>query len=221
MPEVLKIDSEKPEPDLIDRAVRILKTGGIIAFPTETFYGLAADAANPEAVERIFRIKGRHFNNPIALIIGREEHLYDLAEDVPDTGRRMIRIFWPGPLTLLFKASPRIIPKLTAHTGKIGIRISSHPVAACLADLLGGPITATSANLSGKPENRSPHEVVQCLGDLVDLVIDGGLSPGGKGSTILDVTGHPPVAVREGAISMDLIQEKLLSIAADARHLKS
>jgi L-threonylcarbamoyladenylate synthase len=198
-----------------------LKTGGVIAFPTETFYGLAADATNEDAVEKIFHLKGRDFSNPVALIIGNDRQLQGLVEEIPDSSRILMQTFWPGPLTLVFKASPQIIPKLTAHTGKIGIRISSHPVAACLAHRLDGPITATSANFSGTPEILSPQEVVQCLGDRIDLVIDGGLSPGGKGSTILDVTLDPPVTLREGAIPTQRIREKLLFTAAAVRRLQS
>ena len=221
MPEVLKINPENPEINLIARAIHILKTGGVIAFPTETFYGLAADATNEDAVEKIFHLKGRDFSNPVALIIGNDRQLHGLVEEIPDSSRILMQTFWPGPLTLVFKASPQIIPKLTAHTGKIGIRISSHPVAACLAHRLDRPITATSANFSGTPEILSPQEVVRCLGDRVDLVIDGGLSPGGKGSTILDVTLDPPVTLREGAIPTQRIREKLLFTAAAVRRLQS
>ena len=221
MPEVLKINPENPEIHLIARAIHILKTGGVIAFPTETFYGLAADATNEDAVEKIFHLKGRDFSNPVALIIGNDRQLQGLVEEIPDISRILMQTFWPGPLTLVFKASPQIIPKLTAHTGKIGIRISSHPVATCLANQLDGPITATSANFSGTPETLSPQEVVRCLGDRVNLVIDGGLSPGGKGSTILDVTLDPPVTLREGAIPTQRIREKLLFTAAAVRRLQS
>jgi L-threonylcarbamoyladenylate synthase len=221
MPEVLKINPENPEINLIARAIHILKTGGVIAFPTETFYGLAADATNEDAVEKIFHLKGRDFSNPVALIIGNDRQLQGLVEEIPDSSRILMQTFWPGPLTLVFKASPQIIPKLTAHTGKIGIRISSHPVAACLALRLDGPITATSANFSGTPEILSPQKVVRCLGDRIDLVIDGGLSPGGKGSTILDVTLDPPVILREGAIPTQRIREKLLFTAAAVQRLQS
>lgn len=221
MPEVLKINPENPEINLIARAIHILKTGGVIAFPTETFYGLAADATNEDAVDEIFHLKGRDFSNPVALIIGNDRQLQGLVEEIPDSSRILMQTFWPGPLTLVFKASPQIIPKLTAHTGKIGIRISSHPVAACLAHRLDRPITATSANFSGTPEILSPQEVIRCLGDRVDLVIDGGLSPGGKGSTILDVTLDPPVTLREGAIPTQRIREKLLFTAAAVRRLQS
>ena len=209
MPEVLEIDPRRPEAHLIARAAAILKAGGVLAFPTETFYGLAADAANERAVEKIFRIKGRDFGNPIALIAGSESHLQGLVAEIPDAARILMRAFWPGPLTLVFKASSRVIPKLTAGTGRIGIRISSHPIAASLTEALGGPITATSANRSGAAENVSAHEVLQLLGEDPDAVIDGGPAPGGRGSTFLDVTADPPVVLREGAVPKERIFEAL------------
>ncbi len=209
MPEVLEIDPQGPEPHLIARAAAILKAGGVLAFPTETFYGLAADAANEEAVEKIFRIKGRDFGNPIALIAAGDRHLPGLVAEIPETARILMRAFWPGPLTLVFKASSNVIPKLTAGTGRIGIRISSHPIAAGLAEALGGPITATSANRSGAVENVSAQEVLQWLGEDLEAVIDGGPAPGGMGSTFLDVTADPPVLLREGAVPKERIFEAL------------
>ena len=209
MPEVLEIDPQGPEPHLIARAAAILKAGGVLAFPTETFYGLAADAANEEAIEKIFRIKGRDFGNPIALIAAGDRHLPGLVVEIPNAARILMRAFWPGPLTLVFKASSNVIPKLTAGTGRIGIRISSHPIAAGLAEALDGPITATSANRSGAAENVSAHEVLQLLGEDLDAVIDGGPAPGGMGSTFLDVTADPPVVLREGAIPKERIFEAL------------
>ena len=209
MPEVLEIDPRGPEPHLIARAAAILKAGGVIAFPTETFYGLAADAANEKAIEKIFQIKGRGFGNPIALIAGSESHLPGLVEEIPDTARILMRAFWPGPLTLVFKASSRVIPRLTAGTGRIGIRVSSHSIAASLAEAIDGPITATSANRSGAAENVSAHEVLQLLGEDPDAVIDGGPAPGGRGSTFLDVTADPPVVLREGAVPKERIFEAL------------
>ncbi len=151
--------------------------------PDGTFYGLAVDAMNDDAIGKIFRIKGRAFTNPIALIAGDEDGIGALVAEIPVAAHRLMRAFWPGPLTLLFAASDRIRPCLTAGIGKIGIRISSHPIAAGLAMLLGKPITATSANLSGAPECSTAAEVLDSLGVRVDLVIDGGATPGGKGST--------------------------------------
>ena len=211
MPQVLEINPLKPQDALIRRAVVVLRAGGVVAFPTETFYGLAVDAMNDGAIERIFAIKGRAFSNPIALIAGDKSGIGALVAEIPVAAQRLMQAFWPGPLTLLFSASPRISPRLTAGTGKIGIRISSHPIAAGLAMRLGGPITATSANLSGAPECSNAAEVLANLGDRVDLVIDGGATPGGKGSTLLDITADPPVCLREGAITRLNIQETLKS----------
>ena len=206
MPQILKINPQQPEDELIHRAVRFLQTGGVVAFPTETFYGLAVDATNSDAIERIFRIKGRTFRNPIALITGSKNDISGLVTEIPDVAQKLMQTFWPGPLTLLFTASPQIRPRLTAGTGRIGIRVSSHPIADCLANRLGGPITATSANLSGAAECTTAAEVLAILGDQVDLVIDGGPVPGGKGSTFLDITMDPPACTREGAIPFPFIQ---------------
>lgn len=161
---------------------------------------------NDDAIGKIFRIKGRAFTNPIALIAGDEDGIGALVAEIPVAAHRLMRAFWPGPLTLLFEASPQINPRLTAGTGKIGIRVSSHPIADCLANGLGGPITATSANLSGATECRTAAEILASLGDLVDLVVDGGPTPGGKGSTVLDITVDPPACLRNGAIDFSLIK---------------
>jgi L-threonylcarbamoyladenylate synthase len=194
MPQILKINPQQPEDGPIRQAVLILQAGGVVAFPTETFYGLAVDATNGNAIERIFQIKGRAFSSAIALIAGSKNEISGLVTDIPTIAHRLMQTFWPGPLTLLFRASQQISPRLTAGTGKIGIRVSSHPIADSLANRLGGPITATSANLSGAPE---------CL------TADGGPAPGGKGSTFLDITVDPPACLREGIIPLFLIRELL------------
>jgi L-threonylcarbamoyladenylate synthase len=209
MPQILKINSQQPEDALIRKAALTLQAGGVVAFPTETFYGLAVDATNGDAIERIFQLKGRAFSSPIALIAGSKNGISGLVTDIPATAQRLMQALWPGPLTLLFHASPRISPRLTAGTGRIGIRVSSHPIADSLANRLGGPITATSANLSGAPECLTAGEVLAILGDRIDLIIDGGPAPGGKGSTFLDITVDPPACLREGAISFSLVQYSL------------
>ena len=205
----LKIDPEKPNAENLAEAARILREGGVIAFPTETFYGLGADARNKAAVEKIFRIKGRDFKNPLPLIVADDRDVLPLVEEIPEAAQILMNTFWPGPLTLVFRASSSILPRLTADTGKIGIRVSSHPIAKLLAEGLGGPLTATSANLSGGPECSSADAVIRVLCDLPDAVIDGGETPGGKGSTVLDVTVFPPHILREGAIPGDLILKAL------------
>jgi len=206
---LLKIDPEKPEEEKLAEAVRIMFEEGVVAFPTETFYGLGADARNEEAVEKIFKIKGRDFRNPIALIVADDREVDPLVEEIPATAKILMQRFWPGPLTLIFRAAPSVSLRLTGGTGKIGIRVSSHPVARFLAAALAGPLTATSANLSGRPECSAADAVIRTLGDLPDAVIDSGPTPGGAGSTILDVTVSPPRILREGAIPGGLIRDAL------------
>ena len=205
----LKIDPGKPDEEKLAEAVRVLREGGVVAFPTETFYGLGADARNEAAVEKIFRIKGRNFRNPLSVIVANDREVIPLVEEIPATATILMQTFWPGPLTLIFRAAPSVSSRLTGGTGKIGIRVSSHPIARFLAAGLAGPLTATSANLSGGPECSSADAVIRALGELPDAVIDGGETPGGPGSTILDVTGFPPRILREGAIPRSLILNAL------------
>lgn len=206
---LLKIDPRNPDAEKLAEAVRVLCEGGVVAFPTETFYGLGADARNETAVEKIFRIKGRNFRNPLSVIVANDRDVIPLVEEIPAAAKILMQTFWPGPLTLVFRASSSVLPRLTANTGKIGIRVSSHPLARLLAGGLGGPLTATSANLSGGPECSSADAVIRALGELSGSVIDGGETPGGAGSTILDVTIFPPRILREGAISGDFILNAL------------
>lgn len=205
MPVILKVDPEKPEQSIISAAVQIFREGGIIAYPTETFYGLGADGLNDQAVEKIFSIKGRDRKIPISVIIGEMNDLKCLVRDIPECASRLIDAFWPGALTLIFRASENIPPFLSSGSGKIGIRISSNPVAIALAKALCHPITSTSANISGAKECTSAGEVLTRIGEKIDAVIDGGHTPGGLGSTIVDITDQPPVILREGAIPCSLI----------------
>ncbi len=209
MPVIIKIDAEHPEPDRIDEAVSLLKSGGVIAFPTETLYGLGADARDEAAIDKIFGIKGRDFKNPILVVIGDGRHLEAFAEIIPEEAQKLMDRFWPGPLTIVFRAARSVSPKLTAGGGKIGIRLTSHPIAMAISRRLGGPVTATSANLSGSPECSSAAEVLSQLEGKLDGVVDGGQTPGGKGSTIVDATVSPIKILREGVIAAALIQDTL------------
>jgi L-threonylcarbamoyladenylate synthase len=194
--QILKADS----PGIV-KAARVILQGGLVAFPTETFYGLAGEAGNEAALEKIFRVKGREEGKPLLLLAADKSWLPGLVQEVPPLAERLIDGFWPGPLTLVFKASPQISPLLTANTGKIGIRVSSHPVAQALVQAVGRPITGTSANLSGQPSTASALEVFQSLGDNLEAILDGGRTAGGLGSTILDLSGPSPQIIREGAIT--------------------
>jgi len=206
MPEILKVSDKNSEEIILTRAAEILAGGGVIAYPTETFYGLGADATNEKAIEKIFAVKGRNFKNPVSLIIGQTDDIYPLVQDVPETAKKLMAAFWPGALTIVFLAANNVSPLLTAGSGKIGLRVSSHPGAQGIVQKLKRPLTATSANLTGAPECTRASEVAEQLGDKIDAIIDLGNTPGTKGSTIIDVTCTPPVILREGAISRKTIE---------------
>lgn len=176
------------------RAVSFLKGGKIVAFPTETFYGLAVDPFNEQALEALFRLKGRESGKPFPVLIQNEGQLPELAGSIPDTYRSLMKAFWPGPLTLVFPAKTGLSSLLTGKNGGVGVRISPHPVAGKLGQFWGRPITATSANLSGMPAARTADEVRQFFGDGVACILDGGPTPGGKSSTV--------VALHEGKLRL-------------------
>ena len=207
MPEILKIGADISEEIILTRAVEILANGGIIAYPTETFYGLGADATNEKAIENIFAVKGRNFKTPVSLIIGQADDINPLVRDVTQTAKKLMAAFWPGALTIVFSAADIVSPLLTAGSGKIGLRVSSHPGAQGIVQKLKRPLTATSANLSGAPECTRASEVVEQLSNKIDAIIDLGDTPGAKGSTIIDVTCDPPVILREGVISRQTIEK--------------
>ena len=178
----------------------MILSGGVVAFPTESFYALGVNATDEKAIERLFVIKKRQENQPILILIPTIETLDEYVKTISETARKFIKRFWPGGLTLIFEAGPKISPLLTAETGKIGIRLSSHPVATSLAHEVGLPITGTSANISGQPASTTAEEVYHSLGKDVDLILDAGKTEGGKGSTILDITVVPPKILREGIV---------------------
>jgi L-threonylcarbamoyladenylate synthase len=206
MPEIMKIGADNSEEKIITQAVEILAGGGIIAYPTETFYGLGADATNLKAIEKIFAVKDRKFKNPISLIIGQTDDAYPLVKDISESAQKLMAAFWPGALTIVFSASGKVSSLLTAGSEKIGLRVSSHPIALKIVQNLRKPLTATSANLSGAPECSLASEVAQQIGDKIDAIVDWGQTPGEKASTIIDVTCNPPVILREGAISRKAIE---------------
>jgi L-threonylcarbamoyladenylate synthase len=201
MPEILKTGPDNSEEKILAQAAEILVGGGVIAYPTETFYGLGADATNEKAIQKIFAVKGRDFKNPVSLIIAKEDDISPLVQDVPETARKLMTAFWPGALTIVFAASKQVSPLLTAGSGKIGLRVSSHPAAQGIVHRLKRPLTATSANQSGAPECSLASEVAEQIGDKIDAIIDWGKTRGGSASTIIDVTFNPPVILREGTIS--------------------
>jgi len=199
--EVLKADS----PAALAVAKAIVEQGGIIAYPTETFYGLGVDPYNEDAVKRLFELKGRGFDKPISLLVKDEAMLQQVAADIPPVARELIGRFWPGPLTIIFKASPQLPPLLTASTGKIGVRVSGNPTTQKLLDAIERPITTTSANPTGRKSPVTAGEVAGYFNGNLDLILDGGELPGRLGSTVVDVTGGRAVILREGEIGAEKI----------------
>jgi len=196
----MKASILKACPRGIARASRIILRGGVVAFPTETFYGLGADAGNIQALEKVFQAKGREEHKPLLLLLADRTWISGLVKEIPMVAESLMKNFWPGPLTLIFEASPHLSLLLTGGTGKVGLRISSHPVAQALVQKVGQAITGTSANLSGQPSASLVAEVFRGLGGEIDAILDGGQTAGGLGSTVLDVTGERPRIIRRGAI---------------------
>jgi len=207
MPEIIKID-------LNDDAVfktqmvkikRILNLGGVMAFPTDTFYGLGVTAFNRNALSRVFKIKQRPKDKPLLTLVASAYQANRMAREINHTAEILIEKLWPGPLTILFSAHPHLPSQLTANTGKIGVRQPGNEMVRKLLSGIGFPITATSANISGAENVTTAEEVEETLGTKIDLIVDGGPALGGKESTVLDVTLSPALLVREGAVTREEI----------------
>jgi L-threonylcarbamoyladenylate synthase len=186
----------------VDKGVSLLKRGGIIAFPTDTVYGLGAAASSPQAVARVYEVKKRPANMPLPLLLAHVSQIEDVAQPVTPLARLLAKKFLPGALTLVLPKSGSVSDIATAGGMTVAVRIPAHPVPVALIEGLGAPILGTSANLSGHPSALTAGEVRSQLGGRVDLVIDGGRCPGGRESTIVDVSGEVPIVLREGAISV-------------------
>ncbi|MEW6076850.1 MAG: L-threonylcarbamoyladenylate synthase [Thermodesulfobacteriota bacterium] len=199
-PEIRKTDALHPDPDLIEAACRVIRAGGVVAFPASSLYGLAADAFNRLAVDRVFRMKKRPADKPILLLIRDREALSTLAADIPPSAIRLMDAFWPGNVTLVFSAAKEVSGYLTSGTGRIGVRVPAQPVARALVNGLDNPITGTSANLSGHPGVDVASELSEILAEPPELILDAGKLKGGKGSTVVDVSVNPPIVLREGAV---------------------
>ena len=189
-----------------DEIVALLRDGGIIAFPTDTAYGLGCDPFNERAVDRLFRLKGRPETKPILLVIDS----IAMAESISrpsEMFEAVAKKFWPGPLTIVVEAKSAVPANVTAGTGTIGLRWPVAPVAIHLLQRFGKPITATSANRTGQPSAITPDEIGLQFGDRLDALVDGGLLPVRGGSTLLDITADPPVLLREGPVSYETLHD--------------
>ena len=205
----LTVDAAYPDDATIGRAAALLRAGVVVAYPTDTLYGLAADPASVRAVEQLYRMKGRLVDQAIPLIAADLSQVERCAGSFPRTLRRLGERFWPGPLTLVVPAWPGLATGLDGGSGTVAVRVPAHEVARALARAFGGPITSTSANRSGQPPSNSPTAVRDAFGAALEAMLDGGLSPGGPPSTIVDARGERPRLIRAGAVPFDRVLECL------------
>jgi L-threonylcarbamoyladenylate synthase len=203
---IIKVCEREDLGSAIRQAAGVIHSGGVVALPTESFYGLAVDATNEKAIRRLLHLKKRRPDHPILILMGSRNGLEGMVQDIPRIAWKLMDAFWPGGLTLVFKAGSGVSPLLTGGGDKIGIRLSSHPIPTELAHAAGVPITGTSANLSGQIPCTEAEDVLLSLGEELDLLLDGGKTAGGKGSTVLDVTVDPPGVLREGIVSSQTLQ---------------
>jgi len=200
---VVRVDPVAPDDGVLREAADVLRRGGLVAFPTETFYGLGAAALDAAAVRRVFDVKGRPSSMPLLVLLDSAARLRHVVVDVPERARALMDRHWPGPLTLVFRAAPHVPRELTAGTGTVGVRVPNHAVPRGLVSQLGLPVTAPSANPTGGEPPTTADGVLAHFHDVLDLVLDGGPTPGAAPSTVVDVTVDPPRVLRRGAITLD------------------
>lgn len=194
------------EPRALEQAIAVMRRGGVVAFPTDTVYGIGASLAHPDALERIFVLKHRERTRTLPLLVSSPGELARVTEQVPQPLLELAGAFWPGPLTIALPARAGLPPSVVATDGTVGVRVPNHSVALTLAQRCGGVIAVTSANLSGKPPARRAEEIEPALGDELDLILDGGIARGGLASTVIRLAGATIEVVRAGAIPSSAIE---------------
>jgi L-threonylcarbamoyladenylate synthase len=211
---LIHLNPAEPDREAISRAAESLRKGGLVAFPTETVYGLGADALNAEAVRKIFAAKGRPLDNPIIVHVAGPDDLGVLTDDVPPEATMLIRQFWPGPLTLIFKKSGQVPGAVTGGQDTVAVRMPRNAIALALVRASGRPIAAPSANLSGHPSPTTAGHVLDDLGGKIDIILDGGPVEVGIESTVLDLSQHPPVILRPGAVTREDLRPLIGEVVA-------
>ncbi len=204
--EILRINPEDPDEYAVRKAASVIRSGGLVAFPTETVYGLGANALDPKAVRAIFAAKGRPVDNPLIVHV-HEPGKADLLGVVDERSRKLMVLFWPGPLTLVIAAGPGVPPEVTGGLETVAVRMPDHPVALALIRESGVPLAGPSANRSGRPSPTTAEDVLEDLDGRIEMILDAGPADVGVESTVLDVTGEVPVLLRPGGISIESIRE--------------
>ena len=207
--ELLKISPDKPDPAAMRYAAEFIRRGELVAIPTDTFYGIAADPFNLAAVGQIYRVKGRPETRALPILVNTTSQALALSRDVPYTFHKLAAKFWPGPLTMLVEASSGVPLKVTAHTGNVALRWPKCTIVNSLIDLIKGPVTGTSGNISGQPACSTAVELLEQLGDRLPLIIDAGETPGNLASTIVKLEGDDWAIMREGVITEQEIRTAL------------
>jgi L-threonylcarbamoyladenylate synthase len=208
---IIKIDSQKYSVNELSTVVSVLKKNGVIVYPTETFYGLGVNCFSPDAVKKIFGLKKRDRAKPLPVVISDLSMLDSVVREIPPVAELFLRQYWPGPLTLIFSASPFLPEELLGATKSIGVRLPAYAGLRELIKHAGFPITATSANISGEEELSDPKKVLEIFTGKVDCIVDGGKTRGGRPSTVIDLTPPIPQILREGALPASEFQKMLES----------
>lgn len=203
------MDTKLPADEEIQRAVALLRRGGLVAFPTETVYGLGADAGNAAAIDRVFAAKGRPASHPLIVHLADAAAVPHWAREIPDTAHELAQRFWPGPLTMILKRARNVLDAVTGGQDTVGLRVPAHPVAQALLQGFGGGVAAPSANRFGRVSPTTAQHVRDELGDRVDVILDGGACPVGIESTIIDLSGSTPLLLRPGRITAQEIEALL------------
>jgi L-threonylcarbamoyladenylate synthase len=220
MTRVLAVDPDHPDPDAITEAASVIARGGLVAFPTETVYGLGANALDAAAVARIFEAKGRPADDPLIVHLAHIGQLGRVARDIPPVARTLGLAFWAGPLTLILHKQPVIPDLVTAGLPTVAVRVPAHRVARALMEACGVPVAAPSANRFSRPSPTRAAHVLADLGGVVDLLLDGGPTTIGVESTIVDCTRTPPVVVRPGGITFEQLRPLVPELQVEARQAR-
>lgn len=205
----LKVDPNNPDMQAIRVAADAIRRGELVVFPTETVYGLAADAFNVTAVKRVFDAKGRFEKQPLPVQVASLDDVSMAAEFIPDDARHLAELYWPGPLTLVLTKSAALPSSVTGGSETVGVRVPDHPIALALLNELGSPIVATSANVSGDPPATNAADAIREVGEYVSVVVEGGESRFGTASTVVDVSASPARIIRRGSISVEDVRKVL------------
>uniref|UniRef100_UPI00054F2A51 L-threonylcarbamoyladenylate synthase n=1 Tax=Alkaliphilus transvaalensis TaxID=114628 RepID=UPI00054F2A51 len=218
---IIEIDPSKLEEGNLEEEAKIkecseiIKKGGTVAFPTETVYGLGANGLDPFSIKKIYEAKGRPSDNPLILHVASIDEVKPLVKEIPEVGFKLMKTFWPGPLTLVMEKSEVIPREITAGLDTVAIRMPEHPIARGLIEASGVPIAAPSANRSGKPSPTKAEHVIEDLSARVDAIISGGSSNVGLESTVLDITVEPPVILRPGGITKEMLEQVIAVVSTD------